>query len=78
MREIHDIPRLRSPEKREPELFVDCYPAERGASGGDAEAAGALHRWGLNWRGMDTCALVPRNRSGRGQRLGRPDQSGLA
>jgi len=21
-------------------------------------------RWGLNWRGMDACALVPRNRSG--------------
>ena len=34
MREIHDIPRLRSPDKREAELFVDCY--------GDAEAAGAL------------------------------------
>lgn len=43
MREIHDIPRLRSHDKREAELFVDCYPAERGASGGDAEAAGALH-----------------------------------
>ncbi len=43
MREIHDIPRLRSQVKREAELFVDCYPAERGASGGDAEAAGALH-----------------------------------
>ncbi|MBM2850412.1 MAG: Calcium binding [Anaerolineales bacterium] len=34
-REIHDIPRLRSQDKREAELFVDCY--------GDAEAAGALH-----------------------------------
>jgi len=43
MREIHEIPRLRSQDKREAELFVDCYPAERGASGGDAEAAGALH-----------------------------------
>ena len=43
MREIHDLPRLRSPDKREAELFVDCYPAERGASGGGAEAAGALH-----------------------------------
>lgn len=43
MHEVHNIPRLRSPEKREAELFVDCYPAERGASGGDAEAAGALH-----------------------------------
>ena len=43
MREIHDIPRLRSQDRRDEELFVDCYPAERGASGGDAEAAGALH-----------------------------------
>jgi hypothetical protein len=35
MREIRDIPHLRSQDKRDAELFVDCY--------GDSEAAGALH-----------------------------------
>lgn len=34
-REIRDIPRLRSQEKRSAELFVDCY--------GDAEVEGSLH-----------------------------------
>ena len=34
-RTIHDIPRLRSRDKRSTELFVDCY--------GDDEAEGALH-----------------------------------
>jgi calcium binding protein len=34
-RAIHDLPRLRSQEKRGAELFVDCY--------GDAEAEGSVH-----------------------------------
>ena len=34
-RAIHDIPRLRSRDKRSTELFVDCY--------GDDEAEGSLH-----------------------------------
>jgi hypothetical protein len=53
-REIRNIPRLRSQDKRSAELFVDCY--------GDAEVEGSLHvylsdaleySFDAEWRGSE-------------------------
>jgi hypothetical protein len=49
MREIHDIPRLRLHDKRDEELFVDCYSVERAQAAAPRQPVRSTSIYLMHW-----------------------------